>query len=183
MSAESCNTLLAKFNPTNQRVLAKIGVNVHTPKRTPKLLDVRNEYGNSVAEQFLRIQIADVFRNLGIEVYDLAKATENIAIAIASNGNRLMMAEWLLVFAELKNSEEIRRQYNQANFVSVLRRKIAEVVTRSALQREKWHKDELDAYLKEIRHQCFALGEISVADFDRLSAEKERELDNKYFNY
>ena len=183
MSAESCNKLLTTFNPTNQKFLAKIGLGVHTPKRTPKLLDVRYEYGDSVAEQFLRVQIADVFRNLGIEVYDLTKATENIAIAIASNGNRLMMAEWLLVFAELKNSEEIKRQYNQANFVSVLRRKIAEVVTRSSEQRAKWHKDELDAYVKEIRHQCFSLGEITVADFDRLSAEKERELDNKYFNY
>lgn len=175
--------LLVKFNPSNKAFALSLGNEIHYPNRTPKLCEVRAVLGDKVADSFLRIQIESNFTNLGVNCHNVTQATENIALSIRSFGTRLMLGEWLMVFHFMDNCEEVRREYNQANYVSYLKRMIAQVMTLSADQRCAWCKEELDAYMKDIRHQCFALGEISVADFDRLSAEKERGLDNKYFNY
>lgn len=175
--------LLVKFNPSNKAFALSLGSEVHYPNRTPKLCEVRATLGDKVADSFLRIQIENNFNNLGINCHNVAQATENIAISIRDYGTRLMMAEWLLVFHKMDNCEEVRREYNQANYVACLKRMIAKVQTLSADQRDAWCKEEIEKARKELRHKCFTLGEIPVEQFSLLLDKIEREIDNKYFNY
>lgn len=175
--------LLAKFNPTNKSFAVSLGVEAHYPNRTPKLCEVREVFGDKVADSFLRIQIEDNLNNLGVNCNDVIRATENIALSIRSYGTRLMLAEWLLVFHKMDNCEEVRREYNQANYVACLKRMINSVQTSSAEQRCVWCKEEQEKAIKELRHKCFTLGEIPAEQFSLLLDKTEREIDNRYFNY
>jgi hypothetical protein len=139
--------------------------------------------GDKVADSFLRIQIESNFTNLGVNCHNVTQATENIALSIRSYGTRLMLGEWLVVFHYMDNCEEVRREYNQANYVACLKRMIAKVQTLSADMRNVWCKEETEKARKELRHKCFTLGEIVMEQFSSLLDKIEREIDNKYFNY
>ena len=94
-----------------------------------------------------------------------------------------MLAEWLVVFHKLNNSTEVRREYNQANFVACLKRTIQEVYTHSGDVRYRMCKEETERDLSLIRKKCFKLDLMSVKDFDEESEQIVRFFDNKYFNY
>jgi hypothetical protein len=158
---------------------------VHNPQSkyaTPKLMDVRKLYGEVVAELFLQIQIADAFTQLGMNVSDKVASSQNVVLAIRHYGERLMLAEWLLVFHRLKNDEEVRTNYNQANFVSRLRKHINEVVCESSKERDRLAKEEEKQSRKEICARIKS-GELSRDDYDVELDKKEKEITNKYFNY
>ena len=146
-------------------------------------MDVRSKYGDVIADSFLRIQVADSFKQLGIECSDISKATNNIALSLRGFGERLMLAEWLVVFHKLNNSTEVRREYNQANFVACLKRTIQEVYKHSGDVRYRMCKEETERDLSLIRKKCFKLDLMSVNDFDDESEQIVRFFDNKYFNY
>lgn len=146
-------------------------------------MDVRLKYGDVIADSFLRIQVADSFKQLGIECSDISKATNNIALSLRGFGERLMLAEWLVVFHKINNSTEVRREYNQANFVACLKRTIQEVYTRSGDVRYRMCKEETERDLSIIRNKCFELKLMSFKDFDEESEQIVRFFDNKYFNY
>ena len=174
---------LIKFNPSNKAFALSLGDEIHYPNRTPKLCEVRATLGDKVADSFLRIQIESNFTNLGVNCHNVAQATENIAISIRDCGTRLMMGEWLKVFFLMDNCEEVRREYNQANYVACLKRMIARTQTESGDKREAWCKDEADKAKKELRYKCFTTGEIPVDEFSKRLERLELEIDNKYFNY
>lgn len=175
--------LLVKFNPSNKAFALSLGDEIHYPNRTPKLCEVREVLGDKVADSFLRIQIESNFTNLGVNCHNVTQATENIALSIRSYGTRLMLAEWLLVFHKMDNCEEVRREYNQANYVACLKRMINIVQTSSAEQRCVWCKEEQEKEIKELRHKCFTICEIPLEEFDALRDRIEQDIDNKYFNY
>lgn len=158
---------------------------VHNPQNkyaTPKLMDVRTQYGEVVAESFLQIQIADAFTQLGMNVANKVTSSQNVVLSIRHYGERLMLAEWLLVFHRLKNDEDVRTNYNQANFVSRLKKHINEVMYESSNERDRLAKEEEKQSREEI---CARIknGELSIADYDVELSEKEKEITNKYFNY
>lgn len=177
--------LLARFNPSMQGKSVEFGRLIHNPQSkyaTPKLMDVRKQYGEVIAEAFLQIQIADAFTQLGMNVSDKVTSSQNVVLAIRNYGERLMLAEWLLVFHRLKNDEEVRTNYNQANFVSRLRKHINEVVCESSSERDRLAKEEEKQSRNEI-YTRIKNGELSIADYDVELQEREKEITNKYFNY
>lgn len=179
------DNLLTRFNPSMQCKSVEFGKLVHNPQSkyaTPKLMDVRKQYGEVVAESFLQIQIADAFTQLGMNVADKVASSQNVVIAIRHYGERLMLAEWLLVFLRLKNDDEVRTNYNQANFVSRLRKHINEVICESSQERDRIAKEEEKRSRSEI-YTRIKNGELSIADYDVELREKEKEITNKYFNY
>lgn len=178
---ESCHNTLAAFNPSSIGYAVSLGREVYKPNRTPRLKKVIEEYGEIFLETFLSIQIADNFKNLGVNCYDIERATENICIAVKSEcvGYNLMLAEWLLVFHKMNNCEDVRRDYNQANYVRCLKDKVKEVANERDKEQSKMRRGEFEkekSLLKEQKEK----GEISKEEYIKGIEKAQYNYDNYY---
>lgn len=167
--------LLSKFNPMNKSYALSLGDKVHEPNRTPQLIEVRDVYGDNIADAFLRIQIENNFRNLGVLVNDVAYATANVALSIRQYGQRLMLAEWLLVFHEMDNCEDIRKDFNQANYVRCLKEKITLVQNKSSKVQESIER----AYKEKRRAELYTQYKNGQISFDEYFNQYEEILLDK----
>lgn len=148
----------------NKSYALSLGDEVHYPNRTPQLCEVRATFGDKVADAFLRIQIENNLRNLGVLVNDAAYATANVVLSIRNCGQRLMLAEWLLVFHEMDNCEDIRKDFNQANYVRCLKEKITLIQNKSSKVQESIERASEEQRIAELNTQ-YKNGQISFDEY------------------
>lgn len=155
-----------KFNPGNIGFAVALGDEVHTPERTPQLSQMVDQYGEIFVDSFLSIQIVENFKALALNCYDIERAAQNICIALKSEkkGYSLMLGEWLLVFHKMNNCEDVRKDYNQANYVKCLKASVDAVCQERRKKQDSIERETEEKRIEEL-YELYKTGQITFDEY------------------